>query len=82
MSDMEDGVRFTKGLLGAASFLEDCWCSRCFGRSELRFLPVVAEEIQPTNADNCHSSLGCCNMAQSYNKEREAGDPVILNPFR
>ena len=64
MSDMKNGVRFNKGLLGAASSLEDCWCSRCFGRSELRFLPVAAEEKQPTKADNSRSSLGCCNMAQ------------------
>lgn len=58
---------------------------KCIGATATALgLSFVAYEITPKYSKpiTCNPAWQTASWMRSWNKEREAGDPVILNPFR
>ena len=58
---------------------------KCIGAAAAALgLSFVAYELTPTYSKpiSCNPAWQTASWLRSWNKEREAGDPVILNPFR
>ena len=58
---------------------------KCIGAAATALgLSFIAYELTPTYSKpvTCNPAWQTASWMRSWNKEREAGDPVILNPFR